>query len=126
WDGVCRSGRWWTFICCAYELVHRDRTLRPDLVDRAVRGAADRHVSGRGRRPAERLARCAGTPAAADEGDRHDTGGRRRLVRCLAADHQPLRELPPRLVCSPERLMLLWTDGSPRSGRRRLVLRPAV
>ncbi len=57
----CRSDRWWTCICCASSdpcrrwmdgdgLVHGFRAVHPDLVDRAVRGAALRHAPGqRGR-----------------------------------------------------------------------------
>src|ERR1700693_3001841 len=98
WGGVCRSGRWWTSICCAYELVHRGRCLRPDLVDGAVRGPADRHASGRGSGPPERLAWRTGASAAAEEGGRHDPDRKRGLGRRLAADHQRLCELSPWLV----------------------------
>ena len=78
--GACRSAHWWTCIVLSRvdELVHRPRGVCADLVDGAVRRAADRHAPGRRRGRADRLAWCARAAAPPDEGDRHDIG--RRVV----------------------------------------------
>ena len=104
WAGGCRSGRWWMCICCGSRPRSGMNWFTGVVLYILIWWTVLFAVLPIGTRPvedadaADRLARRAGASAAADEGDHHDAGRSRGLVRRLAADHQRLRELPPRLV----------------------------